>query len=224
MSAFGGGIGTGEQLGVFKAPVALAVNDNAILVADQEGNAVTVFEPTEYGALLRAAQSLYLKGDYEEAKDLWKRVLSYDRGSQPAYRGLAMAYYNEGNYKEALKAARIAVDYTVYDLAWQAILSDFFAKNFPHEVFCSFSHGTFRQQNSPLRNFPLRFFLFLFAGEFVLPPLVFPSFHFEDFLFSFMGFPRPSFTFFPVPFSRGVSVRYATKKTPGVVREFFLGR
>ncbi len=130
MSAFGGGIGTGEQLGVFKAPVALAVNDNAILVADQEGNAVTVFEPTEYGALLRAAQSLYLKGDYEEAKDLWKRVLSYDRGSQPAYRGLAMAYYNEGNYKEALKAARIAVDYTVYDLAWQAILSDFFAKNF----------------------------------------------------------------------------------------------
>ena len=36
----------------------------------------------------------------------------------------------------------------------------------------------------------------------VLPSLVFPSFHFEDFLFSFMGFPRPSFTFFPVPFYR----------------------
>ena len=57
--------------------------------------------------------------------------------------------------------------------------------------------------------------------------------------FPLWDFSRPSFTFFPVLFSsgflhpsprgfsvfpRGVSVRYATKKTPGVVREFFLRR
>ncbi len=130
MSAFGGGIGDGEQLGVFKSPVALAVNDTAVLVADVDGNAVTVFEPTEYGSILRSAQNLYLKGDYEEAKDLWTDVLSYDRNSQLAYRGLAMAYYNEGNYEDALEAARIAVDYTVYDLAWQVIVTDSLADNF----------------------------------------------------------------------------------------------
>jgi len=89
-----------------------------------------VFTPTEYGQLLRKAQAMYLEGDYEVAKPLWEKVLSFDRSSQLAYRGLAMVYYNLGDYDAALEAARIAVDYTVYDLAWQAILSRFFADNF----------------------------------------------------------------------------------------------
>lgn len=41
-----------------------------------------------------------------------------------------MAYYNEGRYDDALEAARIAFDYSVYDLAWQEIVSDFVADNF----------------------------------------------------------------------------------------------
>ena len=130
MAAFGGGLGTGDQLGVFKTPVALTINNNNILVADFGDNSITVFTPTEYGQLLRKAQAMYLEGDYEEAKPLWEKVLSFDRSSQLAYRGLAMVYYNLGDYDAALEAARIAVDYTVYDLAWQAILSRFFADNF----------------------------------------------------------------------------------------------
>lgn len=130
MSAFGGGFGTGEQLGVFKTPVSIALHNNSLLVADSTSCAVTVFEPTEYGQLIRQAQTLYLRGDYDEAKPLWQEVLGMNRNCQLAYRGMAMVYYNEGDYEAALEAARIAVDYSVYDMAWRELLSSFIEDNF----------------------------------------------------------------------------------------------
>ena len=130
MSAFGGGFGEGDRLGLFKKPSALTFNGNSVLVADEAKLSFTVFEPTEYGTLLRQAQTLYIKGNYEEAKELWEKVLKLNRNCQLAYRGLAMAYYNSGDYEAALEAARIAVDYFVYDLAWKEIASDFVADNF----------------------------------------------------------------------------------------------
>lgn len=130
ISAFGGGYGKGVQLGVFENAVAITLNGDSLLVADSEGFSITVFEITEYGKLLFQAQSLYLSGDYDEAKELWQKVLALDNNCQLAYRGLAMAYYNEGNYSKALEAARTAFDYYVYDLAWQEILSGFIRNNF----------------------------------------------------------------------------------------------
>lgn len=130
MSAFGGGYGEGEQVGVFEDAVSVTIKGTSVLVADKSSYSVTVFDITEYGKLLFEAQSLYLGGDYAEAKDLWQEVLALNRNCQPAYRGMAMVYYNEGNYEAALEAARIAYDYSVYDLAWQEIVSDFVADNF----------------------------------------------------------------------------------------------
>ena len=130
LGAFAGGLETGEQLGVFNKPVAVTLVGSSLWVADYKNNSLTVFEPTEYALLLREAQSLYLRGDYEEAKPLWNKVLASDRGNQLAYRGLAMVSYNDGNYKQAKEYAETALDYSVYDLAWRAIISSFIAKNF----------------------------------------------------------------------------------------------
>lgn len=130
MSAFGGGYGEGEQLGVFRKAISVTVQGDKILVADKDGYSITVFEPTEYGNLIRQAQNIYLDGDYDKAAELWQQVLSQNRNCQLAYRGLAMVYYNRGEYQEALETAKIAADYTVYDLAWKEIFSKFIADNF----------------------------------------------------------------------------------------------
>lgn len=130
MSAFGGGIGTGDSLGIFIKPVSITLNGNDLLVADINSNSFTVFEPTEYGNCIRQAQSLYLKGDYNEAGEMWEEVLSQNRNCQLAYRGLAMVYYNKGDLDKALEMAEIACDYAVYDLAWNKIISQFVAKYF----------------------------------------------------------------------------------------------
>lgn len=130
MSAFGGGYNEGAQLGIFKNAAALTLNGDSVLVADEADRSITVFKPTEYGKLIRKAQAFYLKGDYDEAKELWEDVLSLNRNCQLAYRGLAMAYYNEGDYDGALEAARIALDRSVYNLAFKEIVSDFIADYF----------------------------------------------------------------------------------------------
>lgn len=130
MSSFGGGYGKGARVGVFEKPVSIALQGNNILVADMDKFCITVFEPTEYGNLIRKAQSLYINGDYNEANVIWQEVLSMNRNCQLAYRGIAMGHYNEGDYKAALEAAKVAADYAVYDLAWQEIVSNFVADNF----------------------------------------------------------------------------------------------
>ncbi len=130
MTAFGGGLGEGGQLGVFSTPISLTLAGNSVLVADKDDMSITVFEQTDYASLFYQAQSLYLKGDYMEAKPLWEQVLQSDRNNQLAYRGLAMVYYMEGDYKTSLEYSRIASDYAVYDLSYQEILSNFFAKYF----------------------------------------------------------------------------------------------
>ncbi len=130
MSAFGGGIGHGNRLGVFTKPVGITLNNNDVVVADAESYSFTVFEPTEYGNLIREAQTIYLKGDYDRAAELWEQVLTENRNCQLAYRGLAMVYYNKGDYQKALETAEIACDYSVYDLAYNKIITEFIAKYF----------------------------------------------------------------------------------------------
>ena len=116
INGFGGGTGSGGQLGTFQTPSAIAVHGDRLLVADTSLSSLTVFERTSYGKALMEAQSLYIDGEYTQAGPLWQEVLSLDRGSQLACRGLAMCSYMEGRYEEAMAYAETGLDYTVYDL------------------------------------------------------------------------------------------------------------
>lgn len=130
MASFGGGFGKGEKLGEFKTPVSMSMYNNILFVADSENCSVTIFEPTYYGQTLRTAQNLYIKGDYTQAESLWQEVLSLNRNCQLAYRGIAMAQYSKGDYSAALESAKLAMDKSVYEMAWQEIVTGFIADNF----------------------------------------------------------------------------------------------
>ena len=130
LSAFGGGFSAGNRIGLFTEPVALTVNGDRVIVADSKKNSITVFSSTEYGTLLRKAENLFINGDYTEAKELWDKILSMNRNCQIAYRGLAMAYYSEGDYEKAMENAEIALDYFIYDLAFSEIMSKKIADHF----------------------------------------------------------------------------------------------
>ena len=130
LNAFGGGVQVGERFGDFKKAVSIAVNNTDVLVADQANSAITVFKRTEYGRLFCKAQVMYINGDYADAEPYWKEVLEQDTGNQLAYRGIAMSCYGKGEYKKAMEYAESGLDYTVYDLAWQATLKGNSSKNF----------------------------------------------------------------------------------------------
>lgn len=143
ISAFGGGIKDGRQDGTFRSLSAIAYNLNTddIIVTDMLANTVTVFNITEYGALVKAAQTRTIVGDYEEAFKEWEQVLALDRNCQLAYAGLAKAYYVRGttatdeavaskNYDLAIKLAEEGYDRDTYSLAFNNVRSELIRENF----------------------------------------------------------------------------------------------
>ena len=127
---FGGGADYMKRLGVFDNASALKIKGTDVLVIDVDNFALTVFERTDYGALITKAQALYLKGEYDSAKPIWEKVLAYNSSSQLAYRGLAMASVNQKDYDNALYYAKAGLDYSVYDTAWKVVRDKYIANNF----------------------------------------------------------------------------------------------
>ncbi len=130
LSAFGGGVEQGKELGMFTNATAMALNGDHLLIGDKGTNRITVFEMTDYGKLVQQAEDLYLIGDYADSKPLWEEVLAQDSNSRLAYRGLGKAYYAMGEYEKAMEYAESAYDYVTYDQAYRQVRNDSLTKNF----------------------------------------------------------------------------------------------
>ena len=130
LSTFGGGVELGDERGMFSTATAMCLNGNQIVVGDSETCRITVFEMTEYGALVQKAQNKYFDGDYVDAIPMWEEVLTMDSNSRLAYRSLAKAYYSLGDYKKSMDYAEIAYDYVTYDQAYRQVRNGIIADNF----------------------------------------------------------------------------------------------
>ena len=129
LGAFAGGIGNGNQLGVFSSANSLALNGTSILVTDSIENSITIFERTEYGNKVFKAQEITLGSDYVGAKSLWQEVYSEDSFNRLAILGLGKAYYDEGDYSLAMKYSELANDKETYSLALKQKQNAFISKH-----------------------------------------------------------------------------------------------
>lgn len=143
LTAFGGGIKVGEQEGTFITPSAIAYNlgTDDVIVSDSYCDAVTIFNITPYGRLVKSAQSKTIVGDYEDAMEEWAEVLEQDRNCQLAYAGLAKAYYVKGQaatdekqaseyMHTAIELAEDGYDRETYSLAFGSLRSEVIRDNF----------------------------------------------------------------------------------------------
>ena len=124
-------IGTkADQLGGFTRPSALETMDDNIYVLDQTKATVTIFVETEFGEIVHEAVSLYNGGYYEEALDPWNEILKRDGNYRRAYIGIASAMLNKGEYKSAMKYARMTDAAGIYNKAFEGWRSDFLKEYF----------------------------------------------------------------------------------------------
>lgn len=130
LTAIGGGISTGTQVGTFTMACAVAVHDGDILVVDSTNNNVTLFKLTDYGKMYTKASKLTKDGKYTEAKPLWEKLLAQDVNNQLAYSGMAKILIAEGNYNEALDYAREGYDREVYETAFEQVRTAFLNEHF----------------------------------------------------------------------------------------------
>jgi len=132
LTVFGGGLRAGTQKGTFANPVNIQVDDktNDVFVVDKQLNSLTIFKETEYGALVKKAQALTNAGDYAEAEKIWNEVLTHDRNSQLAYRGLSRAALVNEKYDVTLEYAELGFDQDTYASAFTFVRNDYLTENF----------------------------------------------------------------------------------------------
>ena len=143
VSAFGGGLKSGDQDGTFYIPSAIGYNVNTddVLISDSFVNTLTIFKITDYGKLVKTAQAKTIVGDYEEAFNEWTDALELDRNCQLAYTGLARAYYVMGRgaedkatahdyFKKSMDLAKQGYDRETYSLAYSSVRSELISKYF----------------------------------------------------------------------------------------------
>lgn len=129
ITVFGGGMGQGNQKGIFQNPTSIAVKNGQVFVSDSKKNSITIFEETEYGNALLSAIAFAANDDYDSAKPLWEKVLSYNVSNQIANQGMAKVFIEEKNFKEALKYARLGNDQESYSIAYEVLEKDFLNNN-----------------------------------------------------------------------------------------------
>ena len=136
LSVFGGSMGAADQRATFYAPSAIEINGTDIIVTDSQKNNITVFEITEYGRLVKQADSLALKGDLTAALPLWREVNRLDGNNQLAYRGIAKALYDMGENREAMKYAYNGYDRETYGKAFKIVRNEWIESHFALTAVC----------------------------------------------------------------------------------------
>lgn len=130
LGVFGGGMKDGKQKGMFKDPVAIAVNGDDLVIADKTKSSITIYQKTEFGKLVMGAQDSTLAAKYLDAKDDWTKVIEIEKNYQLAYHGLARAALREGDYEKAMDLAKIAANRETYSEAYSFHRKNIIVDNF----------------------------------------------------------------------------------------------
>ncbi len=85
-----------------------------ILLLDVQKKSFTTFACTEYGELLMDALENDNNRNYDESVNYWLRILEANNNFDAAYIGVGKAYYNNGDYEQALEYLEAAQETDVY--------------------------------------------------------------------------------------------------------------
>ena len=117
-----GGADDGSQrVGLCTLVSAIDVDpQDRLYILDSDKSQIQVFEPTEFTNLLHEALNLYSTGRYTESKAPLEEVLKMNSMFDYANQAMGRAYFQEENYDQAKRYAKLAKDYTGYsDASWE---------------------------------------------------------------------------------------------------------
>lgn len=119
-----------KQTGGFDHAAAVESCGDKLYVLDSSKDTITVFRETSFGSVVHEAASLYNGGYYEEALGPWQEVLKRDGNYRRAYVGVASALLRKGDYKGAMKYAKLADAGDIYNKAFEGRRREFLKENF----------------------------------------------------------------------------------------------
>ena len=171
---FGGPNDDTQRVGLSKMVSGIAIDtEDRIYVLDSDMAQVQVYEPTEFTNLLHNALYLYSKGRYTEAKEPLSQVLKMNSMFDYANKAMGRSYFQEGNYKQALKYARLAKDYDGYSDAYWELRNTWLKNNIMTAIilcvllFVAYKVIKALDKRSHILNKPRKFFRKLKKNKFI---------------------------------------------------------
>lgn len=118
---FGGRDDGTQRIGLSSMVSGLDVDaSDALYVLDSNSAIIQMYQPTEFTDLIHDALRLYSKGRYTESKEPLQKVLEMNSLFDLANKAMGRAYFQEENYAEALRYAKLSKDTTGYsDAYWE---------------------------------------------------------------------------------------------------------
>jgi len=120
----------GNQLGTFKAPVAIEAIGDTMAVLDRNGARVVLFEPTEFGDKVNQAVALHYSGEDEKAASTWREVLRLNANYDIAYIGIGKALLMEKRSKEAIDYFKKGMNRKYYSVAYKQYRKEVMKEHF----------------------------------------------------------------------------------------------
>ncbi len=127
---FGGKDDATNRIGLSTTVVGIDVDtSDFVYIMDSEKAQIQVYEPSEFTILLHEALALYSNGRYTESKEPLAEVLEMNSMFMYANQAMGRAYYQEENYTQALKYAKLANDKDGYTDAYWEVRNTWLKKN-----------------------------------------------------------------------------------------------
>ncbi|MCF7925325.1 MAG: hypothetical protein K9L26_02225 [Candidatus Izimaplasma sp.] len=134
----------GKQVDKFSEGVAIGYFKDDLLVLDRKTKTIIVYRLTEFGAYVNEAIHYHNEGMFEEAAQVWKKVVKMNSNYEIAYNGIGKLLLRQEKFKEAMEYFKLGHDQYYYSKAYKeyrnAILKDNFGIIMGSIVFVS---GTF---------------------------------------------------------------------------------
>ncbi|MBQ3079843.1 MAG: hypothetical protein IJC48_07600 [Clostridia bacterium] len=109
----------GNVEGTFTGAASIEHMGRDLYCLDELGCTITVFKPTDYGNLIFEATDQYLKGDYDESADTWRKVLKLNANYNLAFIGIGRALMRQEEFEEAMEYFKMAYDQENYGRAYR---------------------------------------------------------------------------------------------------------
>ncbi len=126
--------GNGDSQGLQRSPQAIEYKDDQLLVLDSVGSKLTVYEKTEFCSNIEQALGCYKQGKYDDAYQLFHKVLDASSNFTFAQLGIAKIEIQKGNYKTAMSLLKTIGEKEYYSTAFQEYRKEIFRGVFTYAV------------------------------------------------------------------------------------------
>ncbi len=119
-----------QRIGLATQATSIQVGSkNELYVLDAEAGSIQVYQQSEFTGKLHTALNLYANGRYTESREPLTEVLQMNSMFDYANKAMGRAYFQEENYDEALRYARLSKDDEGYSDAFWEIRNNWLKRN-----------------------------------------------------------------------------------------------